>query len=118
MADMSSAARSGSGIAFLVAAGIVYEIIAAACSSPQTTEINATARADTLMKWVHLGVGQAALFVAIAAYIDRQHRTAILAGGSTAAVLMYGQYIHARNAGLRNGGPSTETYGTGRGRWG
>ena len=51
------------GIAFLVAAGIVYEIIAAACSSPQTTEINASTRAGTLMKWVHIGLAQSALFV-------------------------------------------------------
>jgi hypothetical protein len=120
MADMESALRSGDGVAFLVAAGIVYEIIAAACSSPQTAEINAAVRADTLMKWVHLGVGQAAIFIAVAAYIDKKHRTAIISGGGTAAVLMYGQYVHARNAGLRNGGPSTETYGARPGsiKWG
>lgn len=110
MADMNSALNSGDGVAFLVSAGIVYEIIAAACSSPQTAEINAAARADTLMKWVHLGVGQAALFVVIAATIDRKHRAAIIAGGVTAAVLMYLQYRHAIASGLANGGPSTEVY--------
>lgn len=98
------------GIAFLVSAGIVYEIIAAACSSPQTTEINAEARADTLMKWVHIGIGQAAIFIAAAAIFDPAHRGPILAGGVTAGVLMYGQYIHAKAAGLANGGPSTERY--------
>ena len=55
MADLASAAKGGGGVAFLVSAGIVYEIIAAACSSPQTTEINAKSRSDTLMKWVNLG---------------------------------------------------------------
>ncbi len=110
MADMSTAASSSDGIAFLVSAGIVYEIIAAACSSPQTTEINASIRADTLMKWVHLGIGQAALFVAVAAFIDARHRKAIVAGGVTAGALMYLQYSHARAAGLRNGGPGTEVY--------
>lgn len=110
MADMQTAIRSGDGIAFLVAAGIVYEIIAAACSSPQTMEINAAARADTLMKWVNIGVVQAALFIAIAAGIDRKHRAAIIGGGTTAAVLMYGQYWHAKRAGLANGGPTTESY--------
>lgn len=50
--------RQGQGTAFLVSAGVMYEIIAAACSSPQTTELNAGARAKTLMKWVHLGVVQ------------------------------------------------------------
>jgi len=101
------------GIAFLVSAGIVYEIIAAACSSPQTTEINADTRADTLMKWVHLGIGQAAIFIAAAAFFDEQHRMAILTGGILAGGLMYGQYVHAKSAGLNSNKPSTETH-----RWG
>ena len=58
------------GIAFLVSAGIVYEIVAAACSVLQTTEINASSRADTLMKWVNIG-SAAAVFVVAAAMIDR-----------------------------------------------
>jgi len=111
MADMGTASRSSWGIAFLVAAGIVYEIIAAACSSPQTTEINASTRADTLMKWVHLGIAQAALFIAVAAWFDSQHRTAILSGGATAGGLMYAQYVHARRAGLASGQAGTEGQG-------
>ena len=100
---------SGSdGIAFLVSAGIVYEIVAAACSSPQTTEINADKRAGTLMKWVNIGLGQAAIFVLAAAYVDRKNSKAILAGGITAGVLMYAQYVHARQAGLRSSAPGTE----------
>ncbi len=110
MADVSTAISNGNGVAFLVSAGIVYEIIAAACSSPQTTEINAGARADTLMKWVYLGIGQAALFVFIAAGIDRKRRTAILSGGITAAVLMWLQYTHAKRAGLASSAPGTEVY--------
>ena len=110
MADLATAAAGGDGVAFLVSAGIVYEIIAAACSSPQTTEINASSRADTLMKWVHLGIAQAALIVALAAVLDRKHKWAILGGGALAAGLMYGQYIHARNAGLRSCEPGTESY--------
>lgn len=98
-----------SGIAFLVSAGIVYEIVAAACSSPQTTEINASTRADTLMKWVHIGLGQAVIFVLAAAVIDQQHAQPILAGGVLAGTLMYVQYVHARTAGLRSAEPGTET---------
>ena len=101
---------SSNGIAFLVSAGVMYEIIAAACSSPQTTELNAAARGDTLMKWVNLGVGQGVLFVALAAWWDKQHRVAILTGGAIAAVLLYGQYTHARKSGLAGGGPPTEKY--------
>ncbi len=91
MADFASPGANSDGIAFLVSAGIVYEIIAAACSSPQTTEINASTRADTLMKWVHIGLLQAAGFVVVAAWWDKRHRTAIIAGGGIAAALMYYQ---------------------------
>ena len=100
----------GSGVAFLVSAGIVYEIIAANCSSPQTTELNADKRAPTLMKWVHLGLGQSVLFVAAAAMFDRQHRNAIIAGGALAGLFMYGLYTHAKLAGAGSGKPPTEYY--------
>ncbi|MDA8039911.1 MAG: hypothetical protein M0Z69_12310 [Actinomycetota bacterium] len=106
---MAVAVGDSDGIAFLVSAGIVYEIIAAACSSPQTTEINAGLRASTLMKWVHLGIGQAAVFVLVAAAVDERHRRAILGGGALAGALMYGQYRHALVSGLRSGAPGTET---------
>jgi hypothetical protein len=96
------------GVAFLVSAGIVYEIIAAACSSPQTTEINAGTRANTLMKWVNLGMVQAAGFVAIAAMLDRKNGGAIVAGGTLAGVVMYAQYVHAKKAGLASKEPGTE----------
>ena len=109
-AAVELSAKAGSdGIAFLVSAGLVYEIIAAACSSPQTTEINAGRRAETLMKWVNIGIGQAAIFVAAAAYIDKPHRVPIIAGGVLAGVLMYAQYVHAKQAGLSNGGIGTES---------
>lgn len=101
--------NNSNGIAFLVSAGIVYEIIAAACSSPQTTEINASSRAGTLMKWVYIGLAQSALFVAAAALLDSQHRRAILAGGITAGFLMWVQYWHAREAGLNSDAPGTES---------
>ena len=113
MADINGFAigdESGSGTAFLVSAGIVYGIIAAACSSPQTTELNASARAGTLMKWVNIGVAQAALFVALAAYIDPDHRPEILGGGALAAAIMWVSYQHAKESGIKSGGPTTESY--------
>lgn len=108
--DVAGAVRGGDGVAFLVSAGLVYEAIAAACSSPQTMEINAHARADTLMKWVNLGTGQAALFVIIAAMLDQKHRLSILAGGGLGIILMYSQYVHAKKSGLRSTMPGTEEY--------
>lgn len=108
-AQLGRGVGTGGGTAFLVSAGVVYEIIAACCSSPQTTEINASTRATTLMKWVNLGVLQAAAFIGIAALIDPPHRNVIVAGGGAAAVLLYVQYAHAKKAGLASGAPGTET---------
>lgn len=98
-----------SGVPFLVSAGIVYEIIAAACSSPQTTEINAATRAETLMKWVHIGLVQSAFFILVAAAVDKKHASAIISGGGLAAVIMYVSYTHAKQAGLSSTAPMTES---------
>jgi hypothetical protein len=100
----------GNGVAFLVSAGIVYEIIAAACSSPQTAEINAVKRSETLMKWVHIGSVQSALFVGIAAYLDPKRRNSILIGGVMAWTIMYGCYFYANKSGLASGLEGTEDY--------
>lgn len=110
MADLATALGNGNGVAFAVAAGLVLEGVAAYCSSPQTTELNAKTRADTLMKWVYLGLAQSAFLILIAAWIDKAHRTAILAGGITAGGMIYGSYLHARSAGLRSPAPGTESY--------
>jgi hypothetical protein len=99
------------GVPFMVGAGLVYEIIAAACSSPQTAEINASSRAETLMKWVHIGLVQSAGFITVAAIVDRKHAPAIIAGGASAAVIMYGSYLHALATGLASGEPGTEGQG-------
>lgn len=116
MALAETAGAASNGIAFLVGGGIVYEIVAANVSSPQTTELNASARAQTLMKWVHLGMGQAVVFVVAAAVLDRAHRRAILMGGVLAMALMEGLYLHAKRAGLANGGPPTEQHASGGGQ--
>jgi hypothetical protein len=112
MAAEFSTSGTSNGVSFLVSAGIVYEIIAAACSSPQTTEINAGTRAPTLMKWVNIGMVQAAGFVILASLIDPSNAGPILAGGLLAGGLMYAQYQHARKAGLAEaaaGLPGTES---------
>src|SRR5271168_491114 len=96
------------GIAFLVSAGIVAEIVAKACSSPQTTELNADKRAPTLMKWVNIGMIEAAAFVAVAAYLDRRHRIPIILGGVAEGVITYAEYLHGKSAGLASNAPGTE----------
>lgn len=110
MADMSAAAAgSGNGgVAFLVSAGIVFEIIAFACSSPQTAEINIKTRGGTLMKWVHLGETLGALFVVAASVIDPRHRAAIIWGGAVAILSSEAFYQHAARSGMEKPGPVTE----------
>src|SRR6516165_12249431 len=90
-----------------VYATLMYDIISATNSSLQTTEINASKRASTLMKWVHLGLVQGMFFVAIGMYLDKDRWPPLL-GGGLAAVLLYGQYLHALKAGTSNPGESTE----------
>jgi hypothetical protein len=123
MALEKMAGRGSWGIAFLVAAGIVAEIVAKACSSPQTTELNADTRAPTLMKWVNVGMIEAALFVAAAAYFDPVHRVPIIMGGASEGAITYLQYLHAKQAGLASSKPGTETTSsapkaTARAQWG
>lgn len=104
-------ASSGSwGIAFLVSAGIVDEIVAKACSSPQTAHLNAHKRAPTLMLWVNIGMVEAAAFVAAAALFDPKHRTPILLGGIAAGAITYAEYYFAKQWGLASDGEPTEDY--------
>lgn len=108
-ADIGTA-NAGNGIAFIVSAGIVAEIVAKACSSPQTTELNADKRAPTLMKWVTIGLVEAAGLVTIAALIDKRHRSAIVAGALVEGVITLAQYVHARDAGMASDEEGTEDY--------
>lgn len=108
MAD-ASLIKSSNAVTFMVSAGLVYEIIAAACSSPQTTEINAKSRSGTLMKWVRIGLLQAALFVAIAAFLDDETWPSVF-GGALAGAVMYISYVYARRCGMASSAPGTESY--------
>lgn len=108
MADVTQMGR-GQGVAFLVGSMAVSGTIAAACSSPQTAEINADKRAETLMKWVHIGVVEAVLLVMLAGIIDPEHRKGILSGGALTLAIMYGCYVHAKNSGLKSRMPGTES---------
>jgi hypothetical protein len=109
MADMGALGNGNRSVEFMVAAGLVFEVIAAACSSPQTTELNASARAETLMKWVMIGMAMSAVFVLIAAGMSREKWPPLL-GGGLAGAMMWMAYSHAKAAGLKNGGPTTESY--------
>jgi hypothetical protein len=86
-----------------VYAALMYDIISATNSSPQTTEINAATRSETLMKWVKLGLVQGALFVGVGVYLDKDRWPPLL-GGGLAAVLLWFQYVHAKNQGMLQAG--------------
>jgi hypothetical protein len=104
--------RSDSDAAVIgISAAVVYDVISATNSSPQTTEINAKARSSTLMKWVHIGLLQALLFVGIMVAAEPAGKKwRPLVGGGIAAVLLYAQYVHAKNAGLNSSEAGTESY--------
>lgn len=104
--------RSDSDAAVIgVYAAVVYDVISATNSSPQTTEINAKARAGTLMKWVYLGLAQAALFVLIGVLAEPpDKRWRPMVGGGVGMVLLWAQYQHAMKSGLENPGATTEHY--------
>lgn len=111
---MALALGSGSdAVAFLVAAGIVYEIIAKDVSSPQTAELNIRTREATLMKWVHVGQVESMAFIAIAVAFQPDKTKPILVGGVLAMVVTELEYLYARKSGLENPGPATEQHNPG-----
>jgi hypothetical protein len=112
VADIAATSNGDPAVVFMVSAGLVYEIVAAACSSPQTTELNAGSRSDTLMKWVSIGLVQSAFFVIIAIFLAHggPRKMAAGMGGGLAGVVMAICYYHAKESGLRSSKPGTETY--------
>lgn len=108
MADLSVMSENDA-VTFMVSADLVFTVIAAFCSSPQTAEINAKKRSATLMKWVGLGLGASAVFVFIAAGPMKGGKAALL-GGGVAGLMLGIAYVYANKSGLASGGPGTETY--------
>jgi hypothetical protein len=107
---MAAGGLAGSqGVAFIVSYAMVSDVVAKCCSSPQTAEINIDAREGTLMKWVNIGMAEAAGVVAVAAFADAPMRNAILWGGGIALAVTYAEYVYAKRSGLANPGPGTET---------
>ena|SRR5215472_875807 len=96
--------------AILVAvyATFALDVFSTFTSSPQTTELNAAARADTLMKWVKIGAAVALAGGAVGSYTSRSAWP--LVATVTVAAAMWWFYEHAKRSGLENGGPTTESY--------
>jgi hypothetical protein len=63
------------------------------------------------MKWVHIGLVQAGMFIAIMTAAEpRGKKWRPLTGGVLAMVLLYGQYVYAKACGIKSSEPGTEDY--------
>ena len=93
-------------------APLTYDVISATNSSPQTTEINADRRAETLMKWVKLGLAQAAGFALIGVIFEASSGRSVwppVLGAGLAGLALWAQYVHALHAGQQSSDVGTET---------
>jgi len=107
--ELSDLRNGDKALKVAIYATLTYDIISATNSSPQTSEINAKKRAPTLMKWVYIGLIQAAGFGLLGAFLDEDTWPPIL-GVSLASAVLWIQYHHAIQAGLNNNAPGTEDY--------
>lgn len=101
----------GNAVAFGVAAELVYQVFGTTNSSPQTTEIAAPERAETMWKYVNLGGAQAVILVGIMAIHGRDSAGPILMGGAMALTFIYLMYRHARSSGLASGQQTARGFG-------
>ena len=91
-----------------VSAEMVYQLVGANMSSPQTAELNAPARAPTISKWVTLTNIEAMGWIVLLSFLDKSLWPVF--GGGIALTGMYFKYRHAISAGLRSAAPATENY--------
>lgn len=107
-------ATGGDGVAVTVAvyAALTYDIISATNSSPQTTHINASRRAGTLMQWVYIGLAQAAFFAWLGYQFEKARGRPTwppVLGVAIAGSMLWFQYVYAKTQGLKEAGlPGTE----------
>ena len=90
-------------------ATLVFDVFSSTNSSPQTTELFARDRGETLWKWVRIGAIISVIFIAMAVIMEYQsghkENSAVWApviGGIAALAIMWAMYSHA----LAQGGGS------------
>lgn len=101
MADLLGAGTAA--VLFGVYADLAYNTYSATNSSPQTTELFAGERSDTLWKYVRLGALQVAALGLFGAYLAKSWWPLI--GALCVAAVMHWMYSHALQAG---GGETSE----------
>lgn len=92
------------GIAFLAACDVAYNSYSANCSAPQTTELFANDRQDTLMHWVWIADGTALGLGALGSWIGKSWWPIL--GAVLVVALMHYNYRHAVKRGLGQAPPS------------
>lgn len=90
-------------------AELVYQLVGANLSSPQTAELNAKARAPTIGKWVTMANLKAIGWIAGLCILDQSLWPAL--GGGIAVTDMHLSYRYAIASGLASAAPGTERYG-------
>jgi hypothetical protein len=102
----------GKGATWAILIGVwatfALDVYSSLNSSPQTTEINAQARASTLMKWVLIGDAVAVGGGLAGSAVSGSWLPLAAAGG--VAVGMHLLYAHAKKSGLEKPGKPTEDY--------
>ena len=91
-----------------VSAELVWQLVSANLSSPQTAELNAAARAPTIGKWVNMSSAEAVAWLVFLCILDKSAWPAL--GGLLAGVSMWLKYRYAITSGLSNDAPATENY--------
>ncbi len=109
LSDGMFAGNGGRMLKVAVSAELIYQLVGANMSSPQTAELNAHARAPTISKWVNLTNLEAAGWTVLLCVLDASLWP--LMGGAIAGVGMWVKYRYAINSGLTSKAKPTEHYG-------
>jgi|ERR1700733_2376742 len=100
---MPGLSNGSAGLAFGIYAALGYDVMSATNSSPQTTELFASDRSSTLMKWVHIGGIQGLALGVFGSLLEKSAWPLI--GISVATGIMYAEYIHANASGQKTPPP-------------
>jgi hypothetical protein len=101
---MAGLAGGSKGIQFGVYAALGYDVMSATNSSPQTTEMFASDRSSTLMKWVNIGGIQGLALGLFGSYLEKSVWPMI--GVTVSMGIMWAEYKHADASGKANPPPS------------
>lgn len=100
----------GAAIIFGTYVDATYNVVSANLSSPQTTELFAGARAETLWKHVVRADAQVAMYAAMGGWISEMEHPGgwiwPVIGASIAGVIMHVSYIVALRDGMAQAGQS------------